>query len=97
MDYYQEIVAEYLDADRSVFLNMECFIQLEPGLRPPKDTTWYCDILAINLRESKAYLCEISYSKGLSAELIASGRGIITGRKSARRYVEIAQFLPIGR
>jgi hypothetical protein len=67
MDYYQGIVAEYLDADRSVFLNTECFIQLQPGLKPPKNTTWYCDILAINLREKTVYLCEISYSKGLSA------------------------------
>lgn len=67
MDYYQGIVAEYLDADRSVFLNSECYIQLMSGPNPPKGTMWYCDILAINLREKAAYMCEISFSKGLSA------------------------------
>ena len=67
MDYYQGIVAEYLDADRSVFLNSECYIQLTPGSNPPKGTTWYCDILAVNLREKVVYMCEISYSKGVSA------------------------------
>jgi len=67
MDYYQGVVGEYLDADRSVFLNSECLIQLEPGDRPPKGTSWYCDLLAVNLRESQAYLCEVTYSTSLTA------------------------------
>jgi hypothetical protein len=66
MDYYQGIVAEYLDADRSVFLNSECYIQLMPGPNLPKGTTWYCDILAINLREKVAYMCEITFSEDLT-------------------------------
>ncbi|QBG47692.1 hypothetical protein EGM51_09915 [Verrucomicrobia bacterium S94] len=69
MDYYQGIVAEYLDADRSVFVNNECFLQLEPGNNPPKGTSWYCDIVAVNLRESSVYLYEVTFSSSLHALL----------------------------
>ena len=69
MDYYQGVVAEYLDANRAVFLNTECFIQLDPGSDTPKGTTWYCDIVAVNLRESKVYLCEVTFSRDLSGLL----------------------------
>lgn len=70
MDYYQGVVTEYLRADRAVFLNTECCIQLAPGANP--DTTgphWYCDAVAVNFRESVVYLCEISYSKSMAALL----------------------------
>lgn len=67
MDYFQGIVADYLQADRSVFVNDEVLIQLEPGNSPLKDRHWYCDILAVNLKESKAYLCEVSYAKSMQA------------------------------
>jgi hypothetical protein len=30
MDYYQGVVVEYLRADRSVFVNTECCIELNP-------------------------------------------------------------------
>ena len=69
MDYYQGIVAEYLDADRAVFVNNECFLQLESGNNPPKGTSWYCDMVAVNLRESTVYLCEVTYSASLQALL----------------------------
>ena len=69
MDYYQGVVAQFLDADRSVFLNTECFIQMEPSSRPNKGSSWYCDILAVNLRESSAYLCEVTFSANLSGLL----------------------------
>lgn len=69
MDYYQGIVSEYLDADRSVFVNNECYLQLEPGNTPPKGTSWYCDIVAVNLRESAVYLCEVTFSVTLQALL----------------------------
>ena len=68
MDYFQGVVTEYLRANRATFINTECCIQLNPGPNP--DTSgphWYCDAVAVNLQEQKAYLCEITYSKTLSA------------------------------
>lgn len=70
MDYYQGVVADYLRADRSLFLNSECCIQLNPGDNP--DTTgphWFCDILACDLRQKQAFLCEITFSRSMSALL----------------------------
>jgi len=67
MDYYQGVVSEYLRADRSVFLNSEFCLQLHPGSAYDKSSFWYVDILAIDLRNQRAFLCEITYSKTLSA------------------------------
>lgn len=67
MDHYQGIVAEYLRANRAVFVNTECFIQIEPGDSPPKGTSWFCDIVAVNLREHKVHLCEVTYSRSMDA------------------------------
>lgn len=69
MDYFQGVVTEYLRADRSVFVNTECRIQLEPGNPPAKGRHWYCDVVAVNLRESSAFLCEITFSSNLHALL----------------------------
>lgn len=68
MDYFQGVVTEYLRADRAVFVNTECCIQLNPGANP--DTTgphWYCDAVAVDLKRHKVFLCEITYAKSLSA------------------------------
>jgi len=68
MDYFQGVVTEYLRANRATFVNTECCIQLNAGLNPDRSGLhWYCDALAVNLRRNEAYLCEISYSKSLSA------------------------------
>ena len=68
MDYFQGVVTEYLRANRATFVNTECCIQLNPGANPDRSGPhWYCDALAVNLQRSEAYLCEISYSKSLSA------------------------------
>lgn len=67
MDYFQGVVVEYLRADRAMFLNTECCIQLNPGFNP--DTSgphWYCDAVAVNHREHEIFLCEITYAKSLS-------------------------------
>ena len=69
MDYFQGVVTEYLRADRSVFVNTELLIQLEPGDSPAKGRHWYCDAVAVNFRESVAYLCEISYSVSMHSLL----------------------------
>jgi hypothetical protein len=70
MDHYQNVVIEYLRADRALFVNTECCIQVNPGKNP--DTSgphWYCDAVAVNFRESAIYLCEISYSVTLESLL----------------------------
>jgi hypothetical protein len=69
MDYFQGVVAEYLRADRAVFINTECLIQLHEGDAPAKGTHWYCDIVAVNFREKRVYLCEVTYSTTLNALL----------------------------
>ena len=72
MDYYQGVVTEYLRADRSVFVNPECFIQIIKGRKPPKGSSWYCDILAVQFGSEQSgpsgvFLCEVTYSESLSA------------------------------
>jgi hypothetical protein len=67
MDYYQGAVLDYLRADRSIFVNEECCIQLNEAHNP--DTSgphWYCDAVACNFREKSIFLCEISYSSQLT-------------------------------
>lgn len=65
MDYYQGVVADFLDADPAVFINNEYYIRLD-GM-PPKGNSWYADIMAINMRDQAAYLCEVTFSKGLGS------------------------------
>ena len=68
MDYFQAVVVDYLRADRAVFVNTECCIQLNPGKNP--DTSgphWYCDALTVNFRERLISLCEVTYSQSLDA------------------------------
>jgi hypothetical protein len=67
MDYYQGVVLEYLRANRTVFVNFECCIQLEPGDNPDKGSHWYCDAVAVDFAKSAVFLCEISYAKSLGA------------------------------
>jgi hypothetical protein len=66
-DYFQGVVAEFLRADRGIFVNPEILIQLEPGASPKKGRFWYCDLMAISLRERAVYLCEVTYSSSASA------------------------------
>lgn len=68
MDYFQGVVTEYLRADRAMFVNTECCIQLNPGDNPDASGPhWYCDAVAVNFRDSTVFLCEVSYSKSLHA------------------------------
>lgn len=68
MDYYQGVVIEYLRADRAMFVNTECCLQLNEAANPDNSGPhWYCDAVAVNFRESAVYLCEVSYSKTLDA------------------------------
>ncbi len=68
MDYFQGVVAEYLQQSvGAVFVKTECLIQLEPGKVVKKGKSWYCDVIAVNFKKQTAYLCEVSYSTTLSA------------------------------
>jgi hypothetical protein len=65
-DYYEPVVVNYLRADRAIFVNTECCIQLNQAKNP--DTSgdhWYCDAVALDLRAKAVFLCEISYAKQL--------------------------------
>lgn len=66
-DFFQGVVAEYLRADRAMFVNPEILLQLDPGASPKKGRYWYCDLLAVSLREKAVYLCEVTYSSSVSA------------------------------
>ena len=66
MDYFQGVVAEYLRAKRSRFVNVEYLINLDRhGYR--KDRHWYCDAVAVDFEDSTVRLCEITYSKTLQS------------------------------
>jgi hypothetical protein len=68
VDYFQGVVTDYLRADRAMFINTECCIQLNPGANPDKSGPhWFCDVVAVNLRESEVFLCEVTYSQSLGA------------------------------
>jgi hypothetical protein len=67
MNYYENVVIDYLRADRAIFVNTECCIQLNQAENP--DTSgphWYCDAVALDLRAKTVFLCEISYSSQLT-------------------------------
>ena len=68
MDYFQGVVTEYLRANRSVFVNTECLLQLDAG-QPQKNRHWYCDAVAVNFKDTTVYLCEITYSATMQALL----------------------------
>lgn len=63
MDYFEGVVVEFLRADRALFVNTQCCIQLNEGLNP--DTSgphWYCDAVAVSIKDNAGYLCEITYA-----------------------------------
>ncbi|WP_237384567.1 hypothetical protein [Xanthomonas campestris] len=63
MDHFEGVALDYLRADRALFVNSQCCIQLNEGANP--DTSgphWYCDAVAVSFKEQAAYLCEISYA-----------------------------------
>jgi hypothetical protein len=70
MDFYQGVVVEYLRADRAVFVNTECCIQLNDAPNPDASGPhWYCDAVAVDLRNETVFLCEISFAERLGALL----------------------------
>lgn len=70
MDHFEGVVLEYLRADRGLFVNSQFCIQLNPGDNPDSSGPhWYCDAVAVSLREETAYLCEITYASRTRALL----------------------------
>ena len=70
MDFYHGVVLDYLRADRAIFLNTECCIQLKKAVNPDKSGPhWYCDAVACDFRTPCIYLCEFSYSRQLGSLL----------------------------
>ncbi|MDR6672842.1 hypothetical protein [Xanthomonas sp. 1678] len=63
MDHFEGVVLDFLRADRALFVNSQCCIQLNEGANP--DTSgphWYCDAVAVSFKERAGYLCEITYA-----------------------------------
>jgi hypothetical protein len=59
MDHFKAVVMDYLQADRAVFVNTVCCIQLDEPLdsnAPAHHCS--CDAVAIDLRHGAVYLCE---------------------------------------
>jgi hypothetical protein len=68
MDFYQGVVTEYLRANRATFINPEFLLQIDAGLAP-KGRSWWVDALAVNFKEQRTYLCEVTYAQELGALL----------------------------
>ncbi len=66
MDYFQGVVTDYLVADRAIFVNSELMIQLDEN-ELKKGRHWFCDAAAVNVRKKTLFLCEVTYSKSMSA------------------------------
>jgi hypothetical protein len=64
MPYYQDVVVDYLREQRSFFINVEFCIQLHEKFAAKGDH-WYCDAVAVDFENTTAYLCEVTYAKGL--------------------------------
>lgn len=70
MDYYQGVVSEYLVKNKTVFINPEYELALNPEQKlHPKGTSWIIDILAIDFQKKSIFLCEVTYSKSQYALL----------------------------
>ena len=68
MDFFEQVVVEYLRADRNLFINTQCCIQVNEAANP--DTSgphWYCDALTINPQRSQVFLGEISFASQLNS------------------------------
>ena len=69
MNYCESVVVDYLRADRALFVNTECCIQINEADNPDSSGAhWYCDAAA-DFRSKRVFLCEISYAMGLDALL----------------------------
>jgi hypothetical protein len=66
MNYCKALVMDYLRADRALFLNEECMIQLDPCRNPDKTKHWLCDVVVVDFNARTIWLCEITYDRILA-------------------------------
>ncbi|MGL4973967.1 MAG: hypothetical protein ACRC56_01635 [Bosea sp. (in: a-proteobacteria)] len=68
MDFFQQVVIDYLRADRGIFLNAEFCLQINAADNPDKSGPhWYVDVVAVDFSKETFFLCEVTYSKSLDA------------------------------
>jgi len=62
MDHYKAIVLDYLQSDRTVFVNTGCCLRPSDAANLEKSgQQWVSDAVAIDLRHRAVYLCDIDY------------------------------------
>ena len=71
MDYYQEVVINYLRASRATFVDTEFCLQLNVGENianlNQSGPHWYVDAVATEFSKETIFLCEISFAANLNA------------------------------
>jgi hypothetical protein len=94
MNYYESVVVDYLRADRAIFVNNECCIQINQADNPDSSGAhWYCDAVAVDFRSKSIYLCEISYGVQL-ADLLKRIKGWHDNWDGVRHALARDSFLP---
>ena len=84
MDHYKAVVMQYLQADRTVFVNTECCIRLDGRETPEKaGSHWFCDAVAIDLRHRAVYLCDVAYKLSALLKKITAWAQHWDGMKAA--------------
>jgi hypothetical protein len=66
MDYCRNLVVDYLRADRTLFLNEQCLIQLDPCRNPDDTKHWLADVVVADFHRRTVWLCEVTYEKSMS-------------------------------
>lgn len=70
MDHYKNVVMDYLQSDRAVFVNADCrFALAQPAQNDKVPEQCHCDAVAIDLRHGAVYLCETAMEDQLPALL----------------------------
>ena len=70
MDHYKNVVMDYLQSDRAVFVNADCQFELPQQSQNHKEPEQcHCDAVAIDLRHGAVYLCETAMEDQLPALL----------------------------
>jgi hypothetical protein len=66
MEHYKTVVMDYLQADRAVFVNTKCDIEVG-GAASQKKSGQHCscDAVAIDLRHRAVYLCDAAFESKL--------------------------------
>jgi hypothetical protein len=94
MNYYESVVVDYLRADRAIFVNTECCIQVNQADNPDSSGAhWYCDAVAVDFRSKEIFLCEISYAAELTA-LLKRLKGWHDNWDAVRHALSRDSFLP---